>query len=149
VVFALSPLVGLNLWRRNRRRTILTILAVLAAAVVSAVVMVVPFAMNSIVSRADGVPRLAVTNRSSLGRWLPESYYANVARLPGVVADNRMTRFGGVYDDARISSGGVGIDADNPDLVGGQVVAVTIGITAGILPMIGMTGLSAVRECAG
>ena len=117
MLFPLLPLVGLNLWRRSRRRTILTILAVLAATVVFSVVMVVPFAMNSIVKNADGVPRLAVTNRSSLGRGLPDSYYAKVARLPGVVAVNRMTWFGGVYDDPRHQFPNIAIDADNPDLV--------------------------------
>ncbi|HXR24548.1 MAG TPA: FtsX-like permease family protein [Candidatus Binataceae bacterium] len=73
--------------------------------------------MNSIVKSADGVPRLAVTNRSSLGRGLPDSYYAKVARLPGVVAVNRMTWFGGVYDDPRHQFPSVAIDADNPDLI--------------------------------
>ncbi len=95
----------------------LTILAVLAATVVFSAVMVVPFAMNSIVKNADGVPRLAVTNRSSLGRGLPDSYYRKIARLSGVVAVNRMTWFGGVYDDPRHQFPSVGIDADNPDLI--------------------------------
>jgi hypothetical protein len=79
VLFPLLPLVRLNLWRRNRRRTLLTIAAVLAATIVFSVVMVVPFAMNSIVKSADGVPRLAVTNRTSLGQGLPDSYYSKVA----------------------------------------------------------------------
>jgi putative ABC transport system permease protein len=85
--------------------------------VVFSAVMVVPFAMNSIVKNADGVPRLAVTNRSSLGRGLPDSYYRKIARLSGVVAVNRMTWFGGVYDDPRHQFPSVGIDADNPDLI--------------------------------
>ncbi len=117
MIFRLLPLVGLGLWRRNRRRTVLTILAVFAATLVFSVVMVVPFAMNSIVSKADGVPRLAVTNRTSLSRGLPDAYYAKVARLPGVVAVNRMTWFGGVYDDPRHQFPSVAIDADNADQV--------------------------------
>lgn len=84
MLFPLLPLVGQNLWRRNRGRIILTILAVVAATVVFSAVIVVPFVMNSIVKNADGVPRLAVTNRSSLGRGLPDSYYAKVARLPAL-----------------------------------------------------------------
>ena len=96
---------------------VLTISAVLAATIVFSVVMVVPFAMNSIVKSADGVPRLAVTNRTSLSRGLPDSYYSKVARLPGVVAVNRMTWFGGVYDDPRHQFPSVAIDADNPDLI--------------------------------
>lgn len=117
VFFPLLPLVGISLWRRNRKRTLLTTLAVLAATVVFCAVMVVPFAMNSIVRNADGVPRLAVTNRSSLARGLPDSYYSKVARLPGVVAVNRMTWFGGVYDDPRHQFPSIAIDADNPDVV--------------------------------
>jgi putative ABC transport system permease protein len=117
VLFPLLPLVGLNLWRRNRQRTMLTILAVFAATVVFSMVMVVPFAMNSIVTNADGSPRLAVTNRTSLMRGLPDSYYAKVARLPGVMAVNRMTWFGGIYDDPRHQFPNVAIDADNPDVM--------------------------------
>lgn len=34
VIFKLLPLAGLNLWRRNRQRTLLTMLAVMAATIV-------------------------------------------------------------------------------------------------------------------
>jgi putative ABC transport system permease protein len=37
--------------------------------------------------------------------------------LPGVVAVNRMTWFGGVYDDVTHQFPSMGIDADNPDVV--------------------------------
>ena len=117
MIFKLLPLAGLNLWRRNRQRTLLTVLAVMTASMVFSAVMVIPFAMSAIVNRADAVPRLAVTNRAAVRRGLPESYYQRIAGLPGVVAVNRMSWFGGIYDDVRHQFPSMGIDADNPDLV--------------------------------
>jgi putative ABC transport system permease protein len=115
--FALLPLAGLNLWRRNRQRTLLTMLAVMTATMVFSTVMVIPYAMTAIVNKADAVPRLAVTNRASMFRGLPDSYYWKVVALPGVVAVNRMTWFGGVYDDVTHQFPSMGIDADNPDVI--------------------------------
>jgi putative ABC transport system permease protein len=117
VIFKLLPLAGLNLWRRNRQRTLLTVLAVMTASMVFSAVMVIPFAMTAIVNRADAVPRLAITNRAAVRRGLPESYYQRIAGLPGVIAVNRMSWFGGIYDDVRHQFPSMGIDADNPDLV--------------------------------
>ena len=79
--------------------------------------MVIPFAMTAIVNRADAVPRLAVTNRAAVRRGLPESYYGRIAGLPGVAAVNRMSWFGGIYDDVTHQFPSMGIDADNPDVV--------------------------------
>jgi putative ABC transport system permease protein len=117
VIFKLIPLAGLSLWRRNRQRTLLTVLAVMMASIVFSAVMVIPFAMTAIVNRADAVPRLAITNRAAVNRGLPESYYQRIASLPGVVAVNRMTWFGGIYDDVTHQFPSMGIDAENPDLV--------------------------------
>jgi putative ABC transport system permease protein len=117
MIFKLLPMAGLNLWRRNRQRTLLTVLAVMTATMVFSAVMVIPYAMTAIVDRANAVPRLAVTNRAAVRRGLPESYYRRIAELPGVVAVNRMTWFGGVYDDVTHQFPSMGIDADNPDVV--------------------------------
>jgi putative ABC transport system permease protein len=117
VIYKLLPMAGLNLWRRNRQRTLLTMLAIMTATMVFSAVMVIPFAMTAIVDRADAVPRLAVTNRAAVRRGLPESYYRRIAELPGVVAVNRMTWFGGVYDDVTHQFPSMGIDADNPDVI--------------------------------
>jgi putative ABC transport system permease protein len=116
-MFKLLPFAALSLWRRNRQRAALTTLAVSAATVVFAMVMVIPFAMNAIVNSADGAPRLAVTNRAAMNRGLPASYYRKVANIPGVVAVNRMSWFGGIYDDPKHQFPNMGIDADNPDVV--------------------------------
>lgn len=92
-------------------------LAVMTATMVFSTVMVIPYAMTAIVNKADAVPRLAVTNRARIFRGLPDSYYRKVETLPGVVAVNRMTWFGGVYDDVTHQFPSMGIDADNPDVI--------------------------------
>jgi hypothetical protein len=74
-------------------------LVVMTATMVFSAVMVIPYAMTAIVNEADAVPRLAVTNRASIFRGLPDSYHRKIEASPGVVAVNRMTWFGGVYDD--------------------------------------------------
>lgn len=71
MIFALLPLAGLNLWRRNRQRTLLMTLAVMTATMVFSTVMVIPYAMTAIVNKADAVPRLAVTNRARIFRGCP------------------------------------------------------------------------------
>ncbi|HYB89696.1 MAG TPA: FtsX-like permease family protein [Candidatus Binataceae bacterium] len=113
----LLPLAIIDLWRRNRRRTILTVLAVAAATVVFSATTVIPYVMNAIVEDADRSPRLAITNRAGFDRTLPESYYWKIARVPGVLAVNRMTWFGGIYDDPTHQFPSMGIDADNPDQI--------------------------------
>jgi len=113
----LAALALRNLARRNVRRTVLTILGIASATVVFCAVMVVPFAMDSVVAGADQSPRIAVTNRASVGRGLPAAYYGKVAALPGVVAVSRMVWFGGIYDDPKHVFPSMAIDADNPDVV--------------------------------
>src|SRR5690349_4116081 len=100
-MFSLLPLAAHNLWRRNRRRTLLTILAVATATVVFCAVMVIPYVMTTILSRASASPRLVVLNSASLNYGIPDSHYMKIATIPGVMALNRMTWFGGIYDDPR------------------------------------------------
>jgi putative ABC transport system permease protein len=51
-------------------------------------------------------------NKGAMRYGLPESYSRKVATLPDVVAVNRMTWFGGVYDDPKHQFPSVAIDAD-------------------------------------
>jgi putative ABC transport system permease protein len=113
-MFSLLPMAARNLWRRNRRRTLLTILAVATATVVFCAVMVIPYTMTTILSKADASPRLVVLNSASLTYGIPDSHYLKIAAIPGVVALNRMTWFGGVYDDPRHQFPTMGLD-DNPN----------------------------------
>ncbi|HYB90369.1 MAG TPA: FtsX-like permease family protein [Candidatus Binataceae bacterium] len=115
-VFALIDFARVSLVRRSRRRTLLTILAIASATVVFSAVMAVPYVINNIISAADASPRLVVINHNGMLYGLPESYYQKVANLRGVVAVNRMTWFGGVYDDPKHLFPTMSID-DNVDVV--------------------------------
>lgn len=116
-MFSLLSLAVHNLWRRNQRRTVLTIFAVASATVVFCALMVLPYVTDRIVHFADSSPRLVVMNRSAMRFGLPESYYNDIVEMPGVMAVNRMVWFAGVYDDPHHQFPTVAIDADNPDIV--------------------------------
>ena len=100
-MFALLSFAMVSLFRRNRRRTILTMLAVASATLVFCAVMVVPYVTERIADVADSSPRLVVMNKSAMRYGLPESYSQKIALMHDVVAVNRMTWFGGFYDDPR------------------------------------------------
>ena len=116
-MFSLFSYAFLNIWRRNRRRTALTILAVACATVVFCTVMVLPFVMERIASMAETSPRLVVMNKTALRYGLPESYYQKIVKIPDVVAANRMVWFAGVYNSPRNQFASVAIDVDNPDII--------------------------------
>jgi putative ABC transport system permease protein len=113
----LLPLAARNLWRRNRRRTWLTILTVAAATMVFCAVMAVPYVTDRIAHIADESPRLVVVNSASITYGLPEYYYTKITALPDVVAANRMSWFGGVYGDPKDQFPTMAMDADNIDVV--------------------------------
>jgi putative ABC transport system permease protein len=111
-MFALLSLAGVSLIRRNRRRTILTMLAVACATLVFCTVMVVPYVTERIAAMADSSPRVVVMNKSAMRYGLPESYSQKIEKIRDVVAVNRMTWFGGVYDDPKHQFPSVAIDAN-------------------------------------
>jgi len=111
-MFALLSFASISLVRRNRRRTVLTMLAVACATLVLCAVTVLPYVTDRIAANADMSPRLVVMNRSAMRYGLPESYSRKVADIDGVVAVNRMTWFGGIYDDPHHQFSTVGVDAD-------------------------------------
>ncbi len=116
-MLTLLSLAGRNLWRRNRRRTCLTIFAAAAATLAFCAVMVVPYVISQVAHLADFSPRLVVMNRASFRYGLPESYAAKIAKLPDVVALNRMEWFAGIYDDPKHQFPTMALDADNTDVV--------------------------------
>ena len=116
-MFPLLSLAAVNLWRRNRRRSLLSILAVASATVVFCAVMVLPYVTERIAKEADASPRLVVTNRNAMRYGLPESYAEKIEKLPNVVAVNRMVWFAGLYNDPHRQFSTVAIDVDNPDVI--------------------------------
>jgi putative ABC transport system permease protein len=116
-VFSLLSFALANLWRRNRRRSALTILAVACAIVVFCAVMVMPYVTDRIAALADGSPRLVVFNKAAMRFGLPEAYAPKIEKIPHVIAVNRMVWFGGVYDDPRHQFATVAVDVDNPDII--------------------------------
>ena len=111
-MFALLSFAGVSLMRRNLRRTILTALAVACATLVLCTVMLLPYVMGNIANNADSSPRVVVMNKSAMRYGLPESYSQKVGNIPDVVAVNRMTWFGGVYDDPRHQFSTVAVDPE-------------------------------------
>jgi putative ABC transport system permease protein len=116
-MFPLLSLAAVNLWRRNRRRSLLSILAVASATVVFCAVMVLPYVTERIAKEADASPRLVVTNRNAMRYGLPESYAEKIEKLPNVVAVNRMVWFAGLYNDPHRQFSSVAIDVDNLDVI--------------------------------
>jgi putative ABC transport system permease protein len=110
-MLALLSFAGASLYRRNQRRTILTVLAVACATLVFCIVMVLPYVTQRIAAVADSSPRLVVMNKVAMRYGLPESYSRKVAHMQDVVAVNRMTWFGGIYQNPRLQFSTVAIDA--------------------------------------
>ena len=77
--------------------------------------MVLPYITDRIVEVADSSPRLVVMNKSAMRYGLPESYSFRSCEARYVVAVNRMTWFGGVYDEPRRIVQSVAIDVDTMD----------------------------------
>ena len=111
-MFALFSFAGVSLIRRNQRRTILTMLAVACATLVFCIAAVLPYVTERIAAVADSSPRVVVMNKSAMRYGLPESYSGKVEKMRDVVAVNRMTWFGGVYDDPKNQFSSVAIDAN-------------------------------------
>jgi len=114
-MFALLSFAGISLVRRNRRRTVLTMLAVACATIVLCAVMVLPYVTDRIVANADTSPRVVVMNKSAMRYGLPESYSRKIEAMPDVVAVNRMTWFGGIYDSPKHQFSTVGVDPETLD----------------------------------
>ncbi|HLI81639.1 MAG TPA: ABC transporter permease [Candidatus Binataceae bacterium] len=116
-MFALLSFAAVSLIRRNRRRSILTTLAVASATLVLCAVMMLPYVTDRIAASADTSPRVVVMNKSAMRYGLPESYSQKVQNIPDVVAVNRMTWFGGIYDDPRHQFSTVAVDPQTIDLM--------------------------------
>ncbi len=86
--------------KRKKLRTTLTVLSILVAFVLFGLLSALKLALGGGVNLADA-NRLMVRHRVSFIQLLPQSYYARLARIPGVTAVSHQTWFGGVYQDPK------------------------------------------------
>jgi putative ABC transport system permease protein len=91
------PLIWANL-KRKKLRTLLTILSVLVAFLLFGYLCAIREALSAGVSVA-GADRLVVRHKVSLIQLLPETYKAQMERIPGIVSAVHQTWFGGIYQD--------------------------------------------------
>ncbi|HKR62810.1 MAG TPA: ABC transporter permease [Thermoanaerobaculia bacterium] len=87
-------------FKRHKLRTALTILSILVAFVLFAYLVAFRAAFQMGVTMA-GADRLIVRHKVSLIQLLPQSYEAEIERVPGVTDATHATWFGGIYQDPK------------------------------------------------
>jgi putative ABC transport system permease protein len=87
-------------FKRHKLRTLLTILSIVVAFILFAYLGAIRTAFSFGVSMA-GADRLIVRHKVSLIQLLPQSYEADIERIPGVSDATHATWFGGIYKDPR------------------------------------------------
>lgn len=107
--------------KRRKLRTLLTLLSILVAFVLFSLLSALKLALGGGVSLADA-NRLIVRHRVSFIQPLPHSYFARIARVPGVSAVSHQSWFGGIYQDPKIQFGSFPVEPEaflamNPEIV--------------------------------
>jgi putative ABC transport system permease protein len=92
-------LISSNL-KRKKLRTILTLLSIVVAFILFGFLSAIKHALAGGVTLA-GQNRLVVRHKVSIIQFLPESYKAQVERIPGVALVTHESWFGGVYQDPK------------------------------------------------
>lgn len=90
----------LSNFKRHRMRVVLTLLSIAAAFLLFAYLAAIRHAFKLGVDLA-GQDRLVVRHRISLIQTLPQSYEADIERIPGVKEAIHQTWFGGIYKEPR------------------------------------------------
>ncbi len=90
----------LSNFKRHKTRTLLTILSIMVAFVLFVYLAAIRQAFSMGVSVA-GANRLIVRHKVSLIQMLPESYEAQIERVPGVTDATHATWFGGIYKEPK------------------------------------------------
>jgi putative ABC transport system permease protein len=93
-------LVVRNLFRHPLRSLFTTLSIALSIFLVCAVLSL-PSALTAILDRATSNTRISVHHEAGLTYLLPSSYVNKVRSVPGVVAVNHYTWFGGLYDEPK------------------------------------------------
>ena len=104
-------LVVRNLFRHPLRSLFTTLSIALSIFLVCAVLSL-PSALTAILDRATSNTRISVHHEAGLTYLLPASYVNKVRSVPGVVAVNHYTWFGGLYDEPKNMFPNFGIDPD-------------------------------------
>jgi putative ABC transport system permease protein len=107
--------------KRRKLRTALTLLSILVAFVLFGLLSALKLALGGGVNLADA-NRLMVSHRVSFIQPLPHSYYARIARIPGVASVSHQSWFGGIYQDPRNQFGSFPVEPEafldmNPEVV--------------------------------
>jgi putative ABC transport system permease protein len=105
-------------WRnlfRHPLRTVFTMLSIALSIFLVCAVLTLPRALDAILERQASNLRISVHHKAGLTYWLPFAFVNRVHGIPGVVAVNHYSWFGGVYDEPKNLFPNFAID---PDMVG-------------------------------
>ncbi len=97
---------------RHPLRTLFTTLSIALSIFLVCAVLSLPSALTAILDRATSNTRISVHHEAGLTYLLPASYVNKVRSVPGVVAVNHYTWFGGLYDEPKNMFPNFGIDPE-------------------------------------
>jgi putative ABC transport system permease protein len=97
---------------RHPLRTLFTTLSIALSIFLVCAVLSLPSALTAILDRATSNTRISVHHEAGLTYLLPSSYVNKVRSVPGVVAVNHYTWFGGLYDEPKNMFPNFGIDPE-------------------------------------
>jgi putative ABC transport system permease protein len=103
-------------WRnlfRHPLRTVFTTLSIALSIFLVCAVLTLPGALDAIAERSASNLRISVHHKAGLTYWLPFAFVNKVRGIPGVVAVNHWSWFGGVYDEPKNMFPNFAIDPDS------------------------------------
>ncbi len=86
---------------RHPLRSVLTTLSIALSIFLVCAVLTLPSALDAILEQAASNVRISVHHKAGLTYWLPMSFVQRVKTIPGVVAVNQYSWFGGIYDEPK------------------------------------------------
>jgi putative ABC transport system permease protein len=86
---------------RHPLRSLLTTLSIALSIFLVCAVLTLPSALDAILEQAASNVRISVHHKAGLTYWLPSSFLQRVKTIPGVVAVNQYSWFGGIYDEPK------------------------------------------------
>ncbi len=98
---------------RHPFRTLFTTLSIALSIFLVCAVLTLPSALDTILERAASNVRISVHHKAGLTYWLPFAFVNKVRGIPGVVAVNHYSWFGGIYDEPKNLFPNFAVDPDN------------------------------------